>query len=160
MIATASRPETQAWVRELGAHHAIDHSQPLPPQIEALGIGAPGFVFSTTHTQDYVGQIAELIAPQGRFGLIDDPDVMDVMPFKVKAISTHWELMFTRPLFTTADIARQGEILTEAAAMLDTGKIRSTATEVLGAINAENLRAAHLALATNKTRGKMVLAGF
>lgn len=160
VIATASRPETQAWVTELGAHHTTDHSKPLPEQIEALGIGAPGFVFSTTHTDQYVSQIAELIAPQGRFGLIDDPAVMDVMPFKTKAVSTHWELMFTRPIFGTADIARQGEILNEVADLLDAGKIRSTATETLGAITAENLRAAHLALATNKTRGKMVLEGF
>ncbi len=160
VIATASRPETQAWVKELGAHHAIDHSKPLPAQIEALGIGAPGFVFSTTHTDQYVAQIAELIAPQGRFGLIDDPAVMDVMPFKSKAVSTHWELMFTRSLFGTADIGRQGEILNEVAGLLDAGRIRSTATEVLGTINAENLRQAHLTLASNTARGKMVLEGF
>ncbi len=82
------------------------------------------------------------------------------MPFKVKAVSTHWELMFTRSLYGTADIARQGEILNEVSALLDAGKIRSTATETMGVINAANLRAAHLALATNKTRGKMVLEGF
>ncbi len=160
VIATASRPETQAWVNELGAHHTIDHSQPLPEQIAELGLGAPGYVFSTTHTDQYVDQIAELIAPQGRFGLIDDPEVMDVSPFKSKAISTHWELMFIRSLFGTADIARQGEILNEVSALLDAGKIRSTATETMGKINAANLRTAYLALATNKTRGKMVLEGF
>jgi NADPH2:quinone reductase len=160
VIATASRPETRAWVSELGAHHAIDHSKPLPPQLEALGIGAPGFVFSTTHTGSYLGQIAELIAPQGRFGLIDDPDTLDVMPFKAKSISTHWELMFTRSLFQTADIARQGEILNEVAGLLDAGKIRSTATETLGTINAANLRRAHAILESGKARGKLVLEGF
>ncbi len=160
VIATASRPETQAWVTELGAHHAIDHASPLPPQIEALGIGAPGLVFSTTHTHQYVAQIAELIAPQGRFGLIDDPEVMDVMPFKTKAVSTHWELMFTRSLFGTPDIGRQGEILNQVAELLDAGQIRSTATAVLGKINAENLRRAHLTLASGTARGKMVLEGF
>ena len=160
VIATASRPETQAWVTELGAHHAIDHSQPLPAKIEALGIGAPGYVFSTTHTHLYVDQIAELIAPQGRFGLIDDPETMNVMPFKTKAVSTHWELMFTRSLFQTDDMARQGEILNEVADLLDSGKIKSTATEVLGTICAENLKQAHLTLASGKARGKMVLEGF
>ncbi|MBX2854177.1 MAG: zinc-binding alcohol dehydrogenase family protein [Rhodobacteraceae bacterium] len=160
VIATASRPETQAWVQELGAHHVINHTLPLPAQIEALGIGAPGFVFSTTHTDQYVAQIAELIAPQGRFGLIDDPEVMDVSPFKTKAVSTHWELMFTRSLFATPDMGLQGDILNEVAGLLDTGKIRSTATEVLGKINAENLRGAHLTLASGTARGKMVLEGF
>ena len=62
VIATASRPETQAWVGELGAHHVIDHRQPLARQVANLGIGAPAFVFSTTHTDEHIEQIAELIA--------------------------------------------------------------------------------------------------
>lgn len=160
VIATASRPETQAWVRDLGAHHAIDHREPLGPQIEALGIGAPGFVFSTTHTHLYLEQIAELMAPQGRFGLIDDPETLSIGPFKTKAISTHWEFMFTRPLFETADMSRQGEILNEVAGLLDSGKIKSTATETLGKITAANLRGAHLRLESGTARGKMVLEGF
>ncbi|MEO0823558.1 MAG: zinc-binding alcohol dehydrogenase family protein [Pseudomonadota bacterium] len=160
VIATASRPETQAWVAELGAHHRVDHSAPLPAQIAALGIGAPGFVFSTTHTHQYLGQVAELSAPQGRFGLIDDPETLDIMPFKTKAISTHWELMFTRPLFQTADMARQGEILNAVADLVDAGRIRSTATQTLGRITAETLRQAHLTLASGTARGKLVLEGF
>ena len=77
VIATASRPDTQAWVKGLGAHHVIDHSRPLAAQISELGIGAPAFVFSTTHTEKHAADIAELIAPQGRFALIDDPKVFD-----------------------------------------------------------------------------------
>lgn len=160
VIATASRPATKAWVTELGAHHVIDHSAPLPPQIEALGLGQPGFVFSTTHTDSYLGQVAELIAPFGRFGLIDDPAALDVSVFKTKAVSTHWELMFTRSLFQTPDMGQQGEILNEVAELLETGKIRSTATESLGGINAANLIAAHRALESETARGKLVLEGF
>ncbi len=160
IIATASRPETRAWVKELGAHHVIDHTQPLPAQIEALGIGAPGLVFSTTHSEQYAAQVAELIAPQGRFGLIDDPASLDVLPFKVKAVSIHWELMFTRSLFNTADIARQGEILNEVAALLDMGRIKSTATDTLGVINAANIKRAHTILESGKAKGKLVLEGF
>ncbi|MEM9100170.1 MAG: zinc-binding alcohol dehydrogenase family protein [Pseudomonadota bacterium] len=160
VIASASRPETRDWVKELGAHHVVDHRQPLVAQIEALGIGAPGFVFSTTHTDQYIAQIAELIAPQGRFGLIDDPEVMDVMPFKTKAVSTHWELMFTRSLFETPDITRQGEILNEVADLIDQAQIRSTATEALGKITAKNIREAHQALLSNTVMGKLVLEGF
>lgn len=99
VIATASRPETQDWVRQLGAHHVIDHRKPLAEQVEALGIGAPAFVFSTTQTPDHLSEIVRLIAPQGRFGLIDDPDKLDIMPFKRKSVSVHWELMFTRPIY-------------------------------------------------------------
>ena len=160
VIATASRDETKDWVKELGAHHVIDHTQALGPQIETLSIGQPGFVFSTTHTDQYLEQIADFIAPQGRFGLIDDPDDLNVSPFKSKAVSTHWEFMFTRSLFQTADMPAQSDILNEVAELLDAGKIRSTATDAFGLINAENLKRAHGILETNKARGKLVLEGF
>ncbi len=160
VIATASRPETQAWVGALGAHHVVDHRQPLAAQVAALGLGAPGWVFSTTHTHLYLDEIAALIAPQGRFGLIDDPESLNILPFKPKSVSTHWEFMFTRPLFGTADMARQGAILTEVAALVEAGRIRSTATETLGPITAETLRRAHRTLASGTARGKLVLEGF
>ena len=160
VIATASRPETQAWVKELGAHHVIDHSKPLAPQIEALGIGAPAFVFSTTNTSDHITSIVEAIAPQGRFALIDDPKTLDVMPFKRKSASVHWELMFTRPLFNTADMIEQHKLLTKVVELVDAGKIRSTLTETAGTINAANLKKAHALVETGKMKGKVVLAGF
>ncbi|MBT8155156.1 zinc-binding alcohol dehydrogenase family protein [Epibacterium ulvae] len=160
IIATASRPETRDWVIELGAHHVVDHSKPLAEQIAALNIGAPAFVFSTNHSETYVTQIAEIIAPQGRFGLIDDPKGFDIMPFKGKAVSIHWELMFTRSLFTTDDIARQGEILDTVAGLIDAGKIRSTATESFGTINAENLKRAHALIESGRAKGKITLEGF
>jgi zinc-binding alcohol dehydrogenase family protein len=160
VIATASRHETQDWVRECGAHHVIDHRQPLAPQVEALDIGAPGFVFSTTQTHQHLADIIELIAPQGRFGLIDDPQELNVMPFKLKAVSLHWELMFTRSLFDTPDMAEQGKLLNEVAALVDAGRIRSTATEVAGKIDAASLRAVHAQIESGSTRGKIVLQGF
>ncbi len=160
VIATASRPETQDWVRECGAHHAIDHRQSLAPQIEALGLGAPGFVFSITQTDQHLAEIVELIAPQGRFGLIDDPQELNAMPFKRKAVSLHWEFMFTRALFGTPDMAEQGKLLNEVAALVDAGRIRSTATEVAGKIDAATLRAVHARIESGSARGKIVLSGF
>ena len=160
VIATASRAETQDWVRECGAHHVIDHRQPLAPQVEALSLGAPGFVFSTTQTGQHLADIVELIAPQGRFGLIDDPKELNAMPFKRKSVSLHWELMFTRSLFGTPDMAEQGKLLNEVAALVDAGRIRSTATEVAGKINAATLRAVHAQIESGSARGKIVLAGF
>jgi len=160
VIATASRPETQDWVRELGAHHVIDHRKPIAAQVAALGIGQPGFVFSTTNTDDHIGEIIELIAPQGRFALIDDPKVLDAMPLKRKSISLHWELMFTRSLFATADIEKQHELLNEVSALVDAGKIKTTLAENFGTINAENLKRAHALIESGKAKGKIVLAGF
>jgi len=160
VIATASRPETQDWVRECGAHHVIDHRQPLAPQVKALELGSPGFVFSTTQTGQHLADIVELIAPQGRFGLIDDPGELNAMPFKLKAVSLHWELMFTRSLFETPDMAEQGKLLNEVAALVDAGRIRSTATEVAGKIDAATLRAVHARIESGTARGKIVLEGF
>lgn len=160
VIATASRPETQAWVKELGAHHVIDHSKPIAAQVAALGLGAPGFVFSTTNTDQHLAEIAEAIAPQGRFALIDDPKVLDIMPFKRKANSVHWELMFTRPIFGTPDMIEQHHLLNKIAELVDAGKIRTTLTETVGTINAANLKKAHAMIETGKTKGKVVLAGF
>ncbi|MFG1346600.1 zinc-binding alcohol dehydrogenase family protein [Xanthobacter autotrophicus DSM 431] len=160
VIATASRPETQAWAKALGAHHVVDHSRPLAGEIAALGIGAPAFVFSTTNTQDHLAQIAELIAPQGRFALIDDPKSLDIMPLKRKSVSIHWEAMFTRSLFGTADMAQQGVLLNEVSRLVDAGALRTTLAERFGAITAENLRRAHALIESGRSRGKIVLEGF
>lgn len=160
VIATASRPETHNWVSDLGAHHVIDHSRPLAPQIEALGLGAPAFVFSTTHTDRHLADIAELIAPQGRFALIDDPAALDALPFKRKSVSLHWELMFTRSLFDTADMGEQGRLLTEMARLADAGRLRTTLTERLSPINATNLKRAHQMVESASMRGKVVLEGW
>ncbi|GGE11473.1 Zn-dependent oxidoreductase [Aureimonas endophytica] len=160
VIATASRPETRGWVRDLGAHHVVDHARPLAEQVAALGLGAPAFVFSTTETHRHLGEIVEFIAPQGRFGLIDDPASLDVLPFKRKAVSIHWELMFTRSLFETSDMDEQGRILAKVARLVDEGRIRTTATESLTPIDAANLKRAHAVLESGKARGKIVLEGF
>jgi len=160
VIATASRDETRGWVEDLGAHHVIDHRKPLADQIEALGLGAPGFVFSTTHTDEHVAEIATLIAPQGRLALIDDPETLDISPLKQKSISVHWELMYTRSLFQTADMGEQGRILDEVARLVDAGTVRTTLAENFGRIDAANLRKAHARIESHTAKGKIVLEGF
>lgn len=160
VIATASREETQAWCRDLGAHHVIDHRKPLAAQVEALGIGAPAFVFSTNDTGAHLPEIAALIAPQGRVALIDDPAGLDVMVLKRKSVSLHWEFMFTRPLFGTADIAAQHALLGELSRLVDAGTVRTTLAETFGTINAANLTRAHALLESGRAKGKIVLAGF
>ncbi len=160
VITTASRPETRAWSQALGAHHVIDHAKPLAAEVAALGIGAPGFVFSTTNTGRHLAEVATLIAPQGRFAVIDDPPALDVLPFKQKGVSTHWEFMFTRSMFETADIGEQGVLLNEVARLVDAGTLRTTLGERFGAINAGNLRRAHALLESGRAKGKIVLEGF
>jgi zinc-binding alcohol dehydrogenase family protein len=160
VIGTASRPDTADWVRQLGAHHVIDHAKPLSEEIARLGLPPVDYVASLTHTDAHFAQIVELIAPQGRLGLIDDPAELDVNLLKRKSISLHWELMFTRSLFQTADMHKQHELLDEVARLVDAGVLKSTLAERFGKIDAANLKRAHALIESNKARGKIVLEGF
>lgn len=160
VIATASRPETQEWVRKLGAHHVIDHSQPLAPQLRQAGFAEVTHVVSLTHTHLYYEQIVDVLAPQGRFGLIDDPEPIDLRLLKRKSQSLHWESMFTRSVFQTADMQSQHEILDSVARLVDAGTLSTTLNESFGRITADNLRRAHALIESGQSRGKIVLEGF
>jgi len=165
VVATASRPATHDWVSELGAHHVIDHRQPLAAQVQRLveagQITPVTHVASLTQTDQHWDQLVELLAPQGKIGLIDDPAApLDVMQLKRKSLSLHWELMFTRSLFHTADMQRQHELLNRVADLVDAGRVRSTLAQHFGTINAANLRRAHAQIESGTTLGKIVLEGF
>lgn len=160
VIGTASRDETRDWVNGLGAHHVIDHSQPLVQQLEKIGIGQVSHVASLTHTGTYLPQIVEALRPQGQLAVIDDPDGLDVMPLKRKSLSLHWELMFTRSLYETPDMIEQHHLLNRVADLIDQGVLKTTLGEHFGTINAENLRRAHALIESGKATGKLVLEGF
>ncbi|GGF11416.1 NADPH:quinone reductase [Aliidongia dinghuensis] len=160
VIATASRPETVEWVKVMGAHHVIDHRQPLTEGLKAIGLPAVPYIAGLTATDRHLPAITDALAPQGHFVLIDDPKVLDVAPFKRKSASVHWEFMFTRPVFQTPDMAAQGRLLNEVADLVDAGVLRTTLNETLGPINADNLRRAHAQIESGTTIGKLVLAGF
>jgi zinc-binding alcohol dehydrogenase family protein len=160
VIATASRPETKEWCKTLGAHHVIDHSKPMVEQLKGVGLPFVDYIFGVTETGSHFDTIVEMIAPQGKFGLIDDPKPLDTAKFKGKSASVHWEAMFTRSTFQTPDMIEQHKLLDEVAAMVEKGTIRTTVAENLGAINATNLKRAHAMIESGKTRGKIVLEGF
>ncbi len=160
IIATASRPESQAWVADLGAHQVIDHSKPLADELARIGIPSVHYVASLTHTDQYFDQIVGVLAPQGRLALIDDPDVIDVRKLKGKSLSLHWESMFTRSSYGTADMIRQHDLLDEVAGLVDQGQIRTTLAAHFGTINAAHLIRAHALLESGTSRGKIVLEGF
>jgi zinc-binding alcohol dehydrogenase family protein len=160
VIGTASRAETQQWVRELGAHHVIDHSQPLLPQLKALGHDQVSMVASLTHTDQHLDQLIEALAPQGKLALIDDPAQLDVVKLKRKSLSLHWEFMYTRSLFQTEDMVEQHRLLNRVSQLIDDGVLKTTVGEHFGRIDAANLRRAHALLESGKARGKIVLEGF
>jgi len=160
VIGTASRPDTQDWVYGLGAHHVIDHSQPLTDGLQRLGIAEVSHVASLTHTDQHYDQIVAALAPQGQLALIDDPGQLDVMALKRKSLSLHWESMFTRSSFNTPDLDRQHALLERVAALVDAGVLRTTLGEHYGRIDAANLRRAHALVESHRARGKLVLEGF
>jgi zinc-binding alcohol dehydrogenase family protein len=160
VIATASRPQTRDWCLKLGADHVIDHKKPLAEQLKAIGHSTVALIASLTGTEKNFPQIPALIAPQGKFGLIDDPKVMDVLQLRSKAVSLHWESMFTRAIFQTPDMIAQHRLLNEVSGLVDAGLIVTTAAKEMSPINAANLRAAHQQIESGTTIGKLVLAGW
>ena len=162
VIATASRGETVDWCRRLGAHHVINHREPLAPQLTALGFTEIDAALNLANTDRYWDVLGELLAPQGHLGLIVEPSgalrIGD--PYKAKCIGIHWEMMFARPSFKTSDRGAQGRILERIATLIDAGELRTTRTETWQPINAANLREAHRRLESGTTIGKLVLAGW
>lgn len=161
VVASASRPQTRAWVEKMGAHHVINHREPLPAQIQELDL-EPRYVASLTATDQHFPALVELLAPQGRLALIDDPapGAIDVGLLKLKSLSLHWELMFTRSLFQTPDMIEQHRLLNRVADLVDDGRLRTTAEKHLGAMTTDNLRQAHALQESGRAMGKTTLAGF
>lgn len=161
IIGTASRPESQQWVTDLGADHVIDHRQPLSEELARIGISNVSHVISLNATEQHFAEIAKVIAPQGKFALIDDPSTpLDISLLKMKSVSLHWEFMYTRSMFGTADMGKQGELLNKVADLIDAGEIKTTMGQHYGVISADNLKRAHADLESGKTIGKIVLEGF
>lgn len=162
VVATASRPESEHWLRDLGVASVINHQLPLQPQLQALGVDRVGRVISLTHTAEHFSALVDLLEPQGCLALIDDPDpaAINVLALKRKSLSLHWELMFTRSLYQTPDMAQQGWILGQIADLVDRGILRTTLREMLQPISAATLEQAHRQIVTGHTLGKLVLAGW
>ncbi|AJR05547.1 zinc-binding alcohol dehydrogenase family protein [Photobacterium gaetbulicola] len=160
VIGTASRPETQSWLKELGADHVINHRESLSKQLAELELGEVDYIVSLTNSDDHLSEIVESIKPQGKFGLIDDPASFDILQLKRKSISLHWEFMYTRSLFGTEDMIEQHHLLNNVAKMVDNGDVKSTIAHQGGKICADNLKKAHELLESQRALGKIVLEGF
>lgn len=158
VIATASRSETQKWCLDLGAHFVIDHRKPFAPQLKAIGIPEVEYIASLTATDIHYPAFLEVLAPQGHVAVIDDPKTLDVKPMKRKSAALHWELMFTRSIYSTKDMIAQHNILNEVADLVDEGIIGTTLAHTLGLVNATNLRRAHELIESGKSYGKIVLS--
>jgi len=160
VVATASRPESSKWCLDLGAHHVIDHSKSMKEQIAALKVPPVSLIAGLTNTDQHFASLVDIVAPQGKIGLIDDPASLNANLLKGKAVSLHWESMFTRSSFQTDDMIAQHNLLEDVASLIDNGVLRTTLDKVLGKINATNLKQAHTLLEGGRSTGKLVLEGW
>ncbi|OZC43227.1 NADPH:quinone reductase [Rhodococcus sp. 14-2483-1-1] len=157
VIATAADEDAEKWVRSLGAAEVVNHRRDLRGDVRRVAPDGIDYVF-TAHSSGQVEIYADLLTPFGQIVAIDDPETLDVLPLKTKAISWHWEFMFARPMHDASDLVRQHELLTRVAELVDAGAVRTTVTTVLSPIDAEQLREAHRLVETGHVRGKVVVA--
>ena len=158
VIATASREDSQQWVKELGAGYVINHHNGIQQELNNLGISEVTHIASLTHTHQHFNDYIEIIKPQGKICLIDDPsEPLDFMALKAKSVSLIWELMFTRSRFDCEDLVEQHQILQKVSELLDAGTLKSTLKQELGDINASNLIKAHKLVESGTMIGKIAL---
>ncbi|MEM9137599.1 MAG: zinc-binding alcohol dehydrogenase family protein [Cyanobacteria bacterium P01_F01_bin.42] len=159
VIATASRDDTRAWTQKMGADQIVNHRNPLDQEMKSLRI-TPKYVASLTYTDRHFGAIQSLIKPRGHIAVIDDPESLDIVSLKPKALSISWEFMFARPMFQTADMDVQNSLLNRVSKLLDDGTLISTVNRHGGSLSVENLRSAHVLQESGTAIGKTVLDGF
>jgi NADPH:quinone reductase len=161
VIATASRPESAKWAKELGADHIVDHFGDMPKQLKAAGFDQVDYVLIFNDTDKHFPAAAEVVKPQGGIcSIVENGQPIPVELLKSKSAAFHWEFMFTRSMFSTPDMIEQHKLLTEVARLIDAGVIKTTLGRDLGKINAANVREAHRLLEEGRAIGKLALTGF
>jgi NADPH2:quinone reductase len=159
VVATASRPESSAWVKKLGADHVVNHRNALDMELSAIALPQVDYIFCLNNTAQHWSAMANAIAPQGRIcSIVETPDPVDLDLLKSKSATFVWEFMFTRSMYQTADMIEQQRLLTSIATLIDEGKLVTTVNDVIRPINAANLRKAHALVEQGNTIGKVVLA--
>ena len=156
VIGTASRPDSQDWVRRMGAEHVVDHHGDLAAAVREIAPDGIDRVF-TPSTGGRLPVYADLVRPFGAIVAIDEDPDMDLRLLKSKSIAWLWESMFTRGVFETPDMIRQHELLDEASALFEAGTLRTTLTREIAGIDASGLREAHAIVASGRSIGKVVL---
>lgn len=161
VFATASRSDSTAWVKQLGADHVLDHRQSLPPQLEAAGRKTVDYILNCADTDRYWDVMAEVIAPQGKIcTIVENAGPLHQQVMKLKSVTHVWELMFTRSKYQTPDMIEQHKLLNRICDWIDGGTLKGILRETLTPINAENLRKAHAKLESGTMIGKLVVKGW
>ena len=157
VIATASRPETSSWVREMGADHVADHRD-LVNSVKSLGFETVDYIFNTADTLGHWDATAELIAPQGWIAsIVEFEGGVDLSKLQGKSAGFVWELMFTRSLFKTDDMIKQQDILFQVANLLDAGRLKTTLTDTIDGFGVAQIKEGHRRLESAQTIGKIAI---
>ncbi len=158
VYATASRPETVDWCKQLGADLILNHRHSLEKELKATGVDSVDTIFCTTQMETHWNAMAQCIRPQGRIVFIDDPaEPVDITLFKVKSVTISWEFMYTRSMFGTEDMSEQGKLLSIIAGLLDAGPLVTTRQKTLTGLTPENIQAMHIKQESGTMMGKQVL---
>ncbi|AHN21428.1 NADPH:quinone reductase [Lysinibacillus varians] len=161
VIGTASRQESQNWATALGVDYTINHYEDFVSQLNLLNIEAVDYILCLNSTNNYWTNMAEVIAPQGTIcSIVETDEPLNLTLLKNKSVTFVWELMFTRSMYQTEDMINQHKLLNRIAILIDSHILKTTISEILYPINAENLRKAHAILENGKTIGKVVVEGF
>ncbi|MFP1961592.1 zinc-binding alcohol dehydrogenase family protein [Lonsdalea quercina] len=157
IITTASRPDSVEWCKQRGAHHVVNYRN-LVDAVKQQGFEQVDYIFCLNDTDGHWDAIGQLIAPLGQIcTIVENARPLDQTQLKLKSAALQWEFMFTRSMYTTPDIGRQGEILQQVARDVDEGKLKGTASQVLNGLTTETLAAAHKTVLEGHTQGKIVI---
>lgn len=161
IIATASREESAYWCKARGADHTINHYEDIAEQLDAIGHTNIDYVLCLTNIAGYWKTITDVIKPQGKICTIVDffeDGNLDLL--KPKSATFAFEFMFTRSMHETDDMDEINALLSETAAMIDSGELVTTTGEVVSPINANNVRKVHATIEEGRAIGKYVLEGW
>lgn len=161
VIATASRAETEKWVKNFGADQVINHHNPLKDELNRIDMKEVDYIFCLNNTDQHWEGMSEVIKPQGMIcSIVENKDPLDLNLLKSKSITFVWEFMFTRAMYQTEDMRKQHLLLNTISELIDQGIIRTTLNQTLSPINAVNIKKAHQAVESGKMIGKIVLEHF
>ncbi|WP_105735844.1 zinc-binding alcohol dehydrogenase family protein [Cronobacter dublinensis] len=158
IIATASREDSAQWCRDRGADLVVNYRD-LPGELAQHDIKFVDYIFILNDTDGHWAAVSQLIAPQGHIcSIVENAHPLDQDALKSKSAALHWEFMYTRSMYQTADMARQGEILNEVAKLADAGEVESALSETFHGLSVESITDAHRKVLEGHMRGKVVVA--
>ncbi|EKM0373653.1 zinc-binding alcohol dehydrogenase family protein [Cronobacter turicensis] len=157
IITTASREDSAQWCRDRGADLVVNYRD-LPGELAKEGIKYVDFIFILNDTDGHWAAVSQLIAPQGHIcSIVENAHPLDQDALKSKSAALHWEFMYTRSMYQTADMGRQGEILNEVATLVDAGEVESALSETFHGLSVESISKAHQKVLEGHMRGKVVV---